>query len=90
MSVRLPVDPVDRPKLGHPHVMGVVLDINDRNQYLIGTRSGRLPHRYSRNQFEPCDNEFIQSYEVPDRDVSFREAVGAESLNGTQGNTYFN
>ena len=83
------MDPVDRPKLGAPNLIGVVIDINERNQYLIGTRSGRLPHRYERNQLAPCPNEILNVKEVPDKEVTFRVAVGNESSTGKQGKIGF-
>ena len=85
MSVRVPVEPVDRPKLGQPNLMAVVIDVNERGQYQLGTRAGRLPQRFSRNQLEPCENEFLTAEEVPNTEVSFRLAVGTDSLTGTQG-----
>ena len=41
MTVRLPVDDVDRPKLGHTHIFGVVMELKD-GFYRIGTKAGRL------------------------------------------------
>jgi hypothetical protein len=80
------VDPVDRPKLGQPHLLGRVLEVNEHGQYLVGTRAGRLQHRYARNQLEPCENELILANEIPDKETSFRAAVGAASISGVQGN----
>ena len=79
------MDFVDRPKLGAPNLLGVVININERNQYLIGTRSGRLPYRYERNQLAPCPNQILNVNEVPDNDVTIRVAVGNESATGKQG-----
>ena len=84
-SVLIPVDPTDRPKLGAPNLVGVVIEVNERSQYLIGTRSGRLPHRYERNQLAPCPNEILNVQEVPDTEVTLRVAVGNESVTGKQG-----
>ena len=83
------MDPTDRPKLGAPNLVGVVIEVNERSQYLIGTRSGRLPHRYERNQLAPCPNEILSINEVPDKEVTFRVAVGNESATGKQGTTEF-
>ena len=82
------MDAVDRPKLGVPNLLGVVIDINGRNQYLIGTRSGRLQHRYERNQ-SPCPNEILNVKDVPDKEVTVRVAVGNESATGKQGKIGF-
>ena len=57
----------------------------DNDFYKIGTKSGVLPQRFTRNQIEPCDNNFILLEEVPDTETSFRAAVGADSVTGTQG-----
>lgn len=84
-TVRLPIDSVDRPKIGHPNLLGVVMEI-DNGLYKIGTKSGVLPQRYTRNQLEPSENEFIALEEVPNSSTSFRAAVGADSITGTQGN----
>ena len=83
------MDSVHRPKLSAPNLLGVVIDINARNQYLIGTRSGRLPHRYERNQLSPCPNEILNVNEVPDKEVTLRVAVGNESATGKQGKIGF-
>jgi hypothetical protein len=82
-TVRLPIDPVDRPKIDHPNLLGVVMEI-DNGFYKIGTKSGVLPHRFTRNQLEPCENDFISLDDVPDAKTSFRSAVGADSVTGTQ------
>ena len=79
------MDSVDRPKLGAPNILGVVIDINERNQYQIGTQSGRLPYRYERNQLAPCPNEILNVKAVPDKEVTLRVAVGNESATGKQG-----
>ena len=52
-NVRIPIDPVDRPKLGHHNLIGVVIDINEHGLYKIGTKNGQLPQCFSRNQLEP-------------------------------------
>ena len=78
MTVRLPVDDVDRPKLGHTYIFGVVMELKD-GFYRIGTKAGRLGQYYTRNQFDPCENSF------PNTETTFRAAVGADSIVGTQG-----
>jgi hypothetical protein len=84
-SVRIAIDPVDRPKLGHQNLLAVVMNVNEEGMYKMGTSNGILPQRFIRNQFEPCSSEFLKLDDVPARDTSFRAAVGAESVVGMQG-----
>ena len=75
---------MNRPKLGHNNLFGVVMDVNE-GLYKIGTKAGVLPQRFTRNQFEPADNDFLQIENVPDKETTMRAAVGEESLTGVQG-----
>ncbi|CAJ0926936.1 unnamed protein product, partial [Mesorhabditis belari] len=81
-NVRITIDPVDRPKIGHRNLM-VVDDL-----YSIGTTNGVLPQMFSRNQLHPCETEFISVADVPDRTTSFRAAVGESSVHGKQGHRH--
>ena len=83
--MRIPIDPVDRPKLGHHNLLGVVLDVNEVGQYKVGTKAGILPQRFTWNQLAPCDSTFLSTDDIPASEISFRSAVGAESVTGTQG-----
>lgn len=85
--MRLPIDPVDRPKIGHSNLMGVVMEVNN-GFYKVGTKNGVLPQLFTRNQLEPCENQFIELENVPEAETSFRAAVGAESVTGTQGGSF--
>ena len=78
------MDDVDRPKLGHNNLFGVVMDVKE-GLYKIGTKAGVLPQSFTRNQFEPADNDFLQIENVPDKETTMRAAVGNESLTGVQG-----
>jgi hypothetical protein len=84
-----PIDPVDRPKLGHHNLLGIVLDVKE-NLYKVGTSNGVLPQRFARNQLEPCENDFLSLEDVPSNETTFRAAVGADSVTGTQGNFLHN
>jgi hypothetical protein len=84
-NVRIPIDPVDRPKLGHHNLLGVVLEVKE-GLYKIGTSNGVLPQSFARNQLEPCENHFLLMNDVPSKETTFRAAVGADSVTGTQGN----
>ncbi|CAJ0934668.1 unnamed protein product, partial [Mesorhabditis belari] len=63
-TVRLPIDAVDRPKIGHSTLFGVVMEEN-QGFYQIGTANGILQQRLTRNQFEPANNNFLSFEEVP-------------------------
>lgn len=82
--MRLRVEDVDRSKVDPRNAIGVVLAV-DEGFYKVGIKSGTLKQMYSRNQLEPCSSTFLLSENVPPNEISLREAVGAESLGGTQG-----
>jgi len=86
-TVRIPVSDVDRPKLGHTHIFGVVREESE-GFYSLGTKAGILPQKFFRNQFEPCENNFLSTNDVPDAECPFRAAVGKESVTGTQGHKH--
>uniref|UniRef100_A0A914D043 Uncharacterized protein n=1 Tax=Acrobeloides nanus TaxID=290746 RepID=A0A914D043_9BILA len=49
-SVRIPVPNVDRAKVDHRNVIGVVMEAED-GFYRLGTKQGMLPQLFTRNQF---------------------------------------
>ncbi|CAJ0947812.1 unnamed protein product, partial [Mesorhabditis belari] len=63
-TVRLPIDAVDRPKIGHSTPLGVVMEEN-QGFYQIGTTNGILQQKLTRNQFELANNNFLSFEEVP-------------------------
>ncbi|KAI1691794.1 hypothetical protein Ddc_24049 [Ditylenchus destructor] len=46
--------------------------------------------KYCRNQIEPSSSQFISMETVPNKEISLRTAVGADSLSGGQGHTHCN
>lgn len=78
------VEDVDRSKIDPRNIVGVVISVDD-GFYKIGTVSGKLKQLYARNQIEPCPSNFINVENVPDKEITIREAVGTESLSGKQG-----
>ncbi|KAI1716923.1 hypothetical protein Ddc_10056 [Ditylenchus destructor] len=66
--------------------MGVVGE--EDGFYRIGTRAGTLNQKYSRNQIEPSSSQFIAMETVPEKEISVRAAVGADSLSGSQGHIH--
>uniref|UniRef100_A0A914C3W1 Uncharacterized protein n=1 Tax=Acrobeloides nanus TaxID=290746 RepID=A0A914C3W1_9BILA len=85
-TVCLPIDPVDRPKIGHVNLLAVVMKA-DNGFYKIGTKSGVLLQRFMRNQFGSCKNDFISLEDVPDLETSFRASVETDSVTETQDKT---
>ena len=61
----------------------------DNGFYKIGTKKGILPQKFTRNQIDPCENEFITVEQVPNVATSFRAAVGADSMTGTQDKLFY-
>ena len=81
-TVLVPVPDVDRGRGDFPNVMGIVLDAEPNGLYKVGTKSGILQQKYSRNQFQPCRQKFISTDDVPTNCISLREAARVTS-NGT-------
>lgn len=83
-TVRLPIDPVDRSKIGNPNLLGVIMEV-DNGFYKTGTKNGVLLQRLTHNQLEPSDNDFIAIEDVSDVETSFGVAIGAYSMTVTHG-----
>ncbi|KAI1700836.1 KRAB-A domain-containing protein 2-like [Ditylenchus destructor] len=75
---------VDRAKTDPRNLLGDVMEEED-GFYRIGTDHGILSQQYSRNQIEPSSSQFVSKENVPDKEISLRAAVGADSLSGGQG-----
>ncbi|KAI1728786.1 hypothetical protein DdX_00989 [Ditylenchus destructor] len=88
-TVRIPIPPVDRAKTDPRNLLGVVMQEED-GFYRIGTDHGILSQQYSRNQIEPSSSQFVSKENVPDKEISLRAAVGADSLSGGQGHKHCN
>lgn len=83
-SVRVPIPEVDRGRTDHRNLIGVVMEITD-GLYKIGTKHGSLKSLYSRGQFELCAENFLNMVEVPDVEISLREAATSASVGTGQG-----
>ncbi|KAI1717241.1 DUF236 repeat domain-containing protein [Ditylenchus destructor] len=83
-TVRVPVPVFDRAKTDPRNLLGVVMAADD-GFYSIGTGAGILKEKYTRNQIEPSSSQFVSKESVPDKEISLRTAVGADSLSGGQG-----
>ncbi|CAJ0947217.1 unnamed protein product, partial [Mesorhabditis belari] len=76
-NVRIPINPVDRPKIGHRNLLGVVTEAID-GLYTIGTANGTLPQKFS------SETDFLVNADVPECSTSFRAAIGDSSIHGKQ------
>ncbi|KAI1692326.1 hypothetical protein DdX_21319 [Ditylenchus destructor] len=88
-TVRIPIPSVDRAKTDPRNLLGVVMEEED-GFYRIGTDHGILSQQYSRNKIEPSSSQFVSKENVPDKEISLRTAVGADSLSGGQGHKHCN
>ncbi|KAI1729216.1 hypothetical protein DdX_01442 [Ditylenchus destructor] len=88
-TVRIPIPSVDRAKTDPRNLLGVVMEAED-GFYRIGTDHGILSQQYSRNQIEPSSSQFVSKENVPDKEISLRAAVGADSLDSGQGHKHCN
>ena len=85
-NVTIPIPMVDRGRGDPRNIMGIILDIDENNNYTIAVKSGILSGKYTRNQFDLCTYELYSKDDVTtDRIVSLRSAVQQESKSGGQG-----
>ena len=82
VTVRIPE--FDRGRGDHSNILAVVLSEHE-GMYKLGTRHGKLEGSYSRNQFGLCEEKFLTSDEVPDKQISLRSAANLESVGTGQG-----
>ena len=84
-SVLIPVPPVDRGRLEALNIFAIVIAV-DLGVYKLGTRTGVLDQSYTRNQFSPCIQKFLDISEVPmNKKVALRTVAKAESEGNGQG-----
>ena len=84
-SVLIPVPAVDRGRLEALNLFAIVIAV-DNGVYKLGTRTGVLDQSYTRNQFSPCIQKFLDISEVPmDKKVAARTVAKAESEGNGQG-----
>ena len=83
-NVRVPIPELDRGRAGHRNLIGVVLEVKD-GFYKIGTKNCVLKSLYSRGQFDLCSEVFITAADVPETEVSVRQAATAASVGTGQG-----
>ena len=85
-TVMVPIPLVDRGRAEFTNAKAVVLKIDESGTYKLGTRHGILKQLYTRNQFNPCEQQFLSIDDVPqEREISLREAANADSMGHGQG-----
>ena len=85
-SVMIPIPMVDRGRGDPRNLIGIVLDRSENDMYKLGVTKGVLKGRFSRNQFDVCQEQFLgeDSVELTNA-LSIREVVIRYSLGGGQG-----
>lgn len=83
-SVRVPVPDLDRGRVDHRNLIGVILEV-ENDFYKIGTKDGVLKGLYTRGQFELCGERFLEIGSVPEKEISVREGNTCSSIGTGQG-----
>ena len=90
-NVIVPVPKLDRSNGDLPNIIGVILTIDEKGLYTIGTNSGKIKGKLSRGQFEPLSYKGLKDHQVPPNvEISVREIVRAQSICNGQGFTKCN
>lgn len=85
-TVMVPIPLVDRGRAEFPNAKAVIISKVDGGLYQLGTHHGLLKQQYTRNQFSPCDEQFMKAEDVPrDKEVGLREVANAEAMGSGQG-----
>ena len=85
-NVTIPIPMVDRGHGDPRNIMGIIMDIDENDNYTIAVKSGILSGKYTRNQFDLCTYElYSKDHVTTDRIVSLRTAVQQESKSGGKG-----
>ena len=85
-TVMVPIPDVDRGRAEFRNLKAVVIDVKENGLYKLGTTDGLLKQLYSRSQFMPCVNKFLNINDVPkEKEVCLRETARYQSLGDGQG-----
>ena len=85
-NVTIPIQPQDRGRGDPRNIIGIIMDIDENDNYTIAVKSGILKGKYTRNQFDLCTYELYTEVDVAtDKIVCLRSAVHQESKSGGQG-----
>jgi hypothetical protein len=85
-SVMVNIPLVDRGRGEFPNVKAVITGKEAGGLYKLGTQHGLLKQLYTRNQFNLCEEKFLQINDVPqEQEKTLREVARAESMGSGQG-----
>jgi len=79
---------VDRGRAEFSNIKAVVVRIEDNGTYKLGTKHGLIKQLFTRNQFTPCVENFLDVTDVPisqEKEVSVREVAKLDSIGTGQG-----
>ena len=84
-TVLVPIPDVDRGRCEYPNLKAIVLEAHPGGHlWKLGCMSGVLDQWYSRNQFQPTLEKFMNMDDVPmDKEISLRAAARLESICGS-------
>ena len=75
-NILIPIPALDRRSPFDPqNLPGVILEVRDDGMYRVGTAAGILDSLYISSQFQPSLSPFLTAEEVPDKQVTLREAI---------------
>ncbi len=84
-SVLVPVPDVDRGRLEALNLLAIVMSV-DNGVYQLGTCNGILDQKYTRNQFNPCIEKFMDIEDMPkNKTICVRSAAKEASFGNGQG-----
>ena len=90
-NVAVPISKFDRSNGDPPNVIGVILSIDEKGLFTIGTKSGKIRGKLSRSQIEPVNYKGLKDEDVPSNiELSVREIVCDQSVCNGQGFTKCN
>ena len=86
-TVLVPIPDLDRGRCEYPNLKAIILEMHPNgSMWRLGCKSGVLDQWYSRNQFQPTLEKFMNVEDVDiEKEVSLRAAARAESIGGGQG-----
>ena len=79
---------MDRECAEFSNIKAVVVRIEDNGTYKLGTKHGLIKQLFTRNQFTPCVENFLDVTDVPisqEKEVSVREVAKLDSIGTGQG-----
>ena len=63
-NVTIPIPLQDRGRGDPRNIMGIIMDIDENDNYTIAVKSGILKGKYTRNQFDLCTYELYTEADV--------------------------